>query len=133
MIVEGKTYDTLKWIAQILLPAIGTLYFTLAQIWGLPSAEEVVGTIVAVDAFLGILLGISQSNFNTGVAKGTIETVETDGKLTYSLNLDDDPQNLRNKKRAIFDVVSSEKGFTSLELIGVLCLIGIAAILIVLL
>ena len=57
--MSNKTYDILKWIAQILLPAIGTLYFAIAQIWGLPYAEQIVGTIMALDAFLGAILGIS--------------------------------------------------------------------------
>lgn len=57
--MSNKVYDILKWIAQILLPALGTLYFALAGIWGFPYAEEVIGTITAVDAFLGIILGIS--------------------------------------------------------------------------
>ena len=60
---SNKTYDILKWIAQILLPALGTLYFALAQIWHFPLAEEIVGTITAVDAFLGVLLGISTKNY----------------------------------------------------------------------
>ncbi len=64
MTMSDKTYDTLKWIAQYLLPAIGTLYFALAGIWGLPSGEQVVGTITAVDTFLGVLLGISSSQYN---------------------------------------------------------------------
>lgn len=64
MIFSNKTYDKLKWIAQILLPAIGTLYFALAQIWGFPYAEQIVGTITSVDTFLGILLGISTYNYN---------------------------------------------------------------------
>lgn len=57
--MSDKTYDILKWIAQILLPAIGTLYFAIAQIWGLPYAEQIVGTIMALDAFLGAILGVS--------------------------------------------------------------------------
>lgn len=57
--MSNRTYDILKWIAQILLPAIGTLYFAIAQIWGLPYAEQIVGTITALDAFLGAVLGIS--------------------------------------------------------------------------
>ena len=62
--MSNKIYDTLKWIAMILLPAIGTLYFALAGIWGFPYPEEVVGTITAVDTFLGVLLGISTANYN---------------------------------------------------------------------
>lgn len=64
MKLSNKTYDILKWIAQILLPACGTLYFALSKIWGLPLATEVVGTVAAVDTFLGALLGISSMNYN---------------------------------------------------------------------
>lgn len=64
MIMPSKVYDILKWIAQILLPALGTLYFALAGIWGLPYSEQVVGTITAVDTFLGIILGLSSSRYN---------------------------------------------------------------------
>jgi len=64
MRMSNKTYDVLKWIAQYLLPGIGALYFALAGIWGLPYGEEIVGTITAVDAFLGVLLGISTAQYN---------------------------------------------------------------------
>jgi len=57
--MSNKTYDILKKIAQYWLPALGTLYFTLAGIWGLPYGEEIVGTITALDTFLGVILGIS--------------------------------------------------------------------------
>ncbi len=60
---SNKVYDVLKWVAQILLPALGTLYFALAGIWGFPYGEEIVGTITAVDTFLGVLLGISTYNY----------------------------------------------------------------------
>jgi hypothetical protein len=63
MKMSNKVYDVLKFIAQILLPAIGTLYFALARIWNLPYAEQIVGTITAVDAFLGALLGISSAQY----------------------------------------------------------------------
>lgn len=61
---SNKTYDFLKWIAQYLLPAAGTLYFALAGIWGFPYGEQVVGTITAVDTFLGVILGISTIQYN---------------------------------------------------------------------
>lgn len=64
MKLSNSNYDFLKWVAQILLPAFATLYFALAQIWGLPYAEQVVGTITAIDAFLGALLGISTHYYN---------------------------------------------------------------------
>ena len=62
--MSNKVYDVLKWIAQILLPAIGTLYATLGAIWGFPFVEEITKTILGVDTFLGVLLGISSINYN---------------------------------------------------------------------
>lgn len=66
MKMNNKVYDILKWIALILLPALGTLYFALANIWGFPYAEQIVGTITAIDTFLGVLLGISTSSYKKG-------------------------------------------------------------------
>lgn len=57
--LNNELYDVLKWIAQIVIPAIAALYFGLANIWGLPYGEEIVGTLTVLDAFLGALLGIS--------------------------------------------------------------------------
>lgn len=64
MKLNNKVYDILKWIAQYLLPALGTLYFALAGIWGLPYGEQVVGTITAVDTFIGVILGLSTMQYN---------------------------------------------------------------------
>lgn len=64
MKMSNKTYDVLKWIATIVLPALGTLYFALAGIWDFPLGEEIVGTITAIDAFLGVILGISTAAYN---------------------------------------------------------------------
>lgn len=63
MKLNDKVYDVLKWIAQYLLPALGTLYFALSTIWGFPYGEQVVGTITAIDAFLGAILGISSATY----------------------------------------------------------------------
>ena len=63
MTLNNKMYDILKYIAQIVLPAVATLYFALSQIWGLPYGEEIVGTITAIDCFLGALLGISTAQY----------------------------------------------------------------------
>jgi len=63
MKMRNETYDIIKWIAQIVLPALGTLYFALAGIWGFPFGEQIVGTITAVDTFLGVILGMSNSKY----------------------------------------------------------------------
>lgn len=64
MIFSNKTYDILRWITTIVLPAIGTLYFALSGIWGFPYGEQVVGTITAIVTFLGVILGISNVQYN---------------------------------------------------------------------
>lgn len=61
--MSNKLYDILKYVAQIILPACATLYFALAGIWNLPYREEIVGTITAIDTFLGVILGISNANY----------------------------------------------------------------------
>ena len=61
--MPDKVYDILKAIAMIILPALGTLYFALAGIWGWPYAEQIVGTITAIDTFLGVILGISTMQY----------------------------------------------------------------------
>ena len=65
--MSNNTYDTLKYIAQIVLPALGTLYFAIAEIWGLPYAKQIVGTITAVDTFMGVVLRISSNQYYAGM------------------------------------------------------------------
>lgn len=67
--LSNKAYDILKYIAQVALPALGTLYFALASIWGLSYGEEIVGTITAIDTFLGALLMISTDRYNKKLNK----------------------------------------------------------------
>lgn len=69
MKMSNKVYDVLKYIAQVVLPALATLYFAVAGFWNLPYPEEVVGTITAIDTCLGILLGISSSSYKKAAAK----------------------------------------------------------------
>lgn len=73
---SDKVYNVLKWVAQILLPALATLYFALANIWGLPYAEEIVGTITAIDAFLGVILGISSKQYYQDIMEDVATTNE---------------------------------------------------------
>ena len=60
---SNKVYDVLKYITQIIIPALATLYFALAGIWGFPYGEQIVGTLTAIDTFLGVCLGISSHNY----------------------------------------------------------------------
>ena len=66
MKLSNKTYDILKYITQIIIPAVGTHYFALAGIWGFPYGEQIVGTLTAIDTFLGVCLGISSAQYKKG-------------------------------------------------------------------
>lgn len=92
MTLTNKAYDTLKWIAQILLPALATFYFAMARIWNLPYQTEIVGTITALDTLLGMLLGISSHNYE-GDGDILINATDEDGTC---LSLNEDPQNMND-------------------------------------
>lgn len=68
--MSNKIYDILKYIALIVLPAVATLYLTIATIWGLPYGEAVAATITAIDTFLGALLGISSKRYADAQEEG---------------------------------------------------------------
>lgn len=61
--MSNKTYDVLKWVVMVCLPAFTTLWLTLASIWGFPYAEPIGATLGAITVFLGALLGISSAKY----------------------------------------------------------------------
>lgn len=91
--MSKRVRDAVKFIAMVLLPALGALYFALAEIWGLPAAEQVVGSIVAVDAFLGLVLHITPPTYD-----GSIDVVETKTKKSMTLNVPGDPYDIDSRK-----------------------------------
>lgn len=109
---SNSTYNFLKKFVQIILPAASALYFGLAQIWGLPAAEEVVGTIAIGTTFLGVCLGISTSTYEKSDAAydGSLVVTEPEtGPKNYLLELHSDPQDLEQKDSVRFKVESTEE------------------------
>lgn len=105
--LSSKTYDILKWVAQIGLPALGSFYFALAQIWNLPNAEKVVGTIVVVDTLIGALLSFSAKSYAASEAKydGSIDIEQVaDGPKRFTLNLNGDPETLDTQNQVVFKI-----------------------------
>jgi hypothetical protein len=107
MVLTNKVYDVMKWIAQYFLPGLGALYFALAGIWGFPYGEEVVGTLVAVDAFLGLLLGLSSLNY-PGEGSLVVNTTDPD-KDVYRLELSIPVEQLANRRQLTFKIDDSVK------------------------
>lgn len=100
--MSNKTYDTLKWIALIALPAAAALYLALAQIWGLPEPEKVAMTVTAVNTFLGAVLGISSKNYSPP-PDGVLHVTDGPDGREVTATLRDLPENLPGS--ANFDVV----------------------------
>jgi len=112
MVFNNRVYDVLKWITQFMLPGLGTLYFALAKIWKFPYGEEIVGSIAALTAFLGLLLGISSHNYtgdgiiNINPDNLPVET-ETEFDSTIALTISD--YDLLHKDRIILNVERTDK------------------------
>jgi len=112
--LSTKVYEILKTLVQLILPALGTLYFTLSKIWGeekLPNPEEVVGTLAALATFGGVTLRLSTKSYNNSDARfdGDVVVSQTsDGTTRMSLELNDDVQVLRNKDELSFKVVGPD-------------------------
>jgi Putative phage holin Dp-1 len=106
--MSQKTYENLKFVALVLLPALSTLYFTLGSVWGLPAVTQVIGTIAAVDTFLGVILGLSTKAYQASDARfgGNINIMpKDDGGLLYSLDLNYPVEDLDNKGEVTFKIV----------------------------
>lgn len=102
MLFTNKTYDILKWVAQYVLPALGTLYFALSGIWGFPYGEEVMGTIVAIDTFLGVILGISSAHYK---GDGILEVDTSDeNKDIYRFVVKEPIETLKDKSHILLKV-----------------------------
>lgn len=104
MVLNSNVYDSLKWLVQIVLPAIGTCYAALAVLWGFPYAEQVVGSISAICVLLGACLRISNSNYDgDGVLTVDRDLGESD-ENKYSLTLTKDLATLADKKSFVVTV-----------------------------
>lgn len=82
--LSNHSYDHLKRVTTIVLPALATLYFALSQVWDFPKTEEVVATITAINTFLGLVLRASSRKYHE-------DEDRYDGNLTVVQNTEGDP------------------------------------------
>lgn len=104
MVLNSNVYDSLKWLVQIVLPAIGTCYAALAVLWGFPYAEQVVGSISAICVLLGACLRISNSNYDGDGVLTVDRDLDESDENKYSLTLTKDLATLANKKSFVVTV-----------------------------
>ena len=107
-LLSNRTYDILKKLVQMVLPAAATLYFTLAGIFGLPGAEQVVAASAAFATFFGVVLKISDRSYQSSGAKynGSVNvTTDEVGGIMFTLELDGDPTDIEFMDEVNFKVV----------------------------
>jgi len=111
--LNNKVYNILKVLATTVLPGLGALYFALAEIWDLPKASEVVGTIAAINVFLGVLVNVSSVQYGRSDKKygGVINTFnKADGTKVFSLEVDDGGlYDLEKKDSVLFKIKSDNE------------------------
>lgn len=110
-ILGSGLYDKLKFVALIFLPAIGTLYFILGNTWDWSNVEKVIGTITAIDTFLGTVIGISSASYKASDAKydGAIHVItKDDGGKMFSLEVEGDPDEIADKDHLFFKIQNND-------------------------
>lgn len=109
----NKTYNTLKWTALILLPALGALYFGLGQLWHFPKIEEVVGSVTVLETFIGLILRKSAVNYGTAKTIGDVVVMQDseDGTpigLRFVVDSEPNPVVLNDQKVVQFKVTREQ-------------------------
>ena len=107
LVLPSKAYDILKLIVLIFLPGISAFYFALANIWALPYAEQVVGTIAALTALLGLGLKLSSNAYDNSDARfdGTLAVSENDTSQIHQIEISTPPEDLKTQKSVTFKVL----------------------------
>lgn len=107
---SNKVYNVLKYVTQIVLPAIGTFYFALASIWGFPHGEEVVGTLTVIITFLGTTLGISTHRYNkNGIGSDGAIVIDQGDDVSGNayVQFDKELSDIRGKNEIVLKVVKN--------------------------
>lgn len=106
MNLSNETYDRLKWITTILLPALGTFIAAICALFGLPYGDKIVGIITAVITFLGAILKTSSDSYS-GDGTLIVDTTSDPSHDIYSIAIDDYPEVLAKKDTVVLKVVKS--------------------------
>ena len=73
MTLNDKTYNYLKWIVVVMLPALGTLIGTVGTAFNWEYTQVTLVIVTAVTTFLGALIGVSTVGYHTNNSNNTKE------------------------------------------------------------
>lgn len=103
MNLSNNLYDKLKFLVQVVLPALAALYVGLSQWWGFANPEAVAGTIALVATFLGVFLNVSAKQYD-GAGDLVVTTDAQDGQVYLSADLNKHPSAFKDKKNVVLNV-----------------------------
>ena len=110
--LSSELYDKIRALVQYILPGLGTLYFSLSQIWGLDYGEQVVGTTAALGVFFGIVMGLSKRSYEASDAKydGALVVDTSDPETdSYVFEVDTPLIEIQSKKELNLRVESNDE------------------------
>ena len=106
--LNNKLYDAFKYVALVLLPALGALYFGLSEAWGWGNGQAVLGSITVFDTFLGVFVHVNHKAYANSEDKydGAVNVTNDGTKKTYSLEVNTDPSEIDQKDQLLLKVNS---------------------------
>ena len=102
--MNNRTYDIIKYVALLIIPALATFVNAVGIVWGIPYTNEATATLTAFGVFLGATLGITSKNY----------TPETHGNLVVTKHEDvyadfaSEPTNLKDGDTIVLKVTKPD-------------------------
>ena len=78
MKMKNETYDILKYVSTIFIPALVVLVLTVGKIWTLPYYVQIAGTIAAIGVFIGACIKVSSDKYNDDVDEEDPDDIDDD-------------------------------------------------------
>lgn len=98
--MNNQTYDILKRIALIVIPALATFVNAVGIVWGIPYTTEATATITALGVFLGAALGVSSKNYEPETHGSLVVTKHNDVYADFAA----EPANLKDGDTIVLQV-----------------------------
>lgn len=102
--MTNKTYDILKYVTLLIMPALATFVNGVGIVWGIPYTNEITATITAFGVFLGAALGISSKNYEPETHGNLVVTKHNDVYADFAA----EPSNLKDGDTIVLKVTKPE-------------------------
>lgn len=102
--MNSRTYDILKQVALIIIPALATFVNAVGIVWGVPYTTEATATITAFGVFLGAALGVSSANYVSETHGNLVVTGHNDVYADFA----NEPEKLKDGDTIVLKVTKPE-------------------------